>query len=125
MLLTGIFIIVIIAVCAYWYFNLRAREIALGAATYLCKTEQVQLLDDSVALRKALLKRYEGALCFNRLYTFDYVDNGTRLTASLTIVHNEMVNHQMPIDQSSPYAKHKVVQFKDFKHWKSRNDDHL
>jgi hypothetical protein len=41
----------------FWWDSLMKRELALKAARRLCEQANVQLLDDSIALRKLTLRR--------------------------------------------------------------------
>src|SRR5690625_6803062 len=65
---------------AYVWRALQARELAYAAARRECENMQVQLLDQSVYLRKLWFRRNKhGRLGFWRVYYFEFtVTGGTR-----------------------------------------------
>jgi len=65
---------------AYVWRALQARELAYAAAHRECENMQVQLLDQSVYLRKLWFRRNKhGRLGFWRVYYFEFtVTGGTR-----------------------------------------------
>ena len=70
-ILVLIFIVILI-----WRSNLRAREQAIYIAKQTCKKINVQLLDDTVALKKTRLTRNDGgSICWLRNYEFEYSTN--------------------------------------------------
>lgn len=73
--LTGLVMIVLIA--AFWMDVLGAREACLLAAREACAREEVQLLDESVAVERTRLARDEdGRLGLRREYIFDFSRTG-------------------------------------------------
>lgn len=61
----------------YWYAGMQAREQAVAVSRRACTDAAVQLLDDSVALRRIRLARdVSGQLRFQRDYRFEFSDNG-------------------------------------------------
>ena len=59
----------------FWFDSLRARERSTRTARKLCEKEQVQLLDDTVALGRIWLGRGDaGRIQVCRVYLFDFVD---------------------------------------------------
>ncbi|MEY6433839.1 DUF3301 domain-containing protein [Thioalkalicoccus limnaeus] len=58
----------------FWLDSLRAREIALGICQAACAQRDLQLLDQTVALRRLGLRRTLAGLRFRRVYRFDYSD---------------------------------------------------
>lgn len=61
----------------YWYAGMQAREQAVAASRRACTDAAVQLLDDSVSLRRLRLARDgSGQLRFQRDYRFEFSDNG-------------------------------------------------
>lgn len=57
----------------YWYASLRAKEQASHAAAEACRRQQLQFLDDTVALQRlALARDAQGRLALRRTYRFEY-----------------------------------------------------
>ncbi|MCC6535722.1 MAG: DUF3301 domain-containing protein [Burkholderiales bacterium] len=57
--------------------SLRAREAAVAAARSACSAEQLQFLDDTVAIQSVLPARNsDGHLRLRRIYGFEYSDTG-------------------------------------------------
>jgi len=70
-------IVLLAAVAWFWVDSLRAREAAIRAAKQACATEDLLLLDDTVAIRHLRLGRNdEGQLQLRRVYFFEYSDTG-------------------------------------------------
>ena len=60
-----------------WLDSLKARETAVAAAKAACNSEQLLLLDDTVAItRLGLARDGDGALRIRRIYGFEYSDTG-------------------------------------------------
>lgn len=72
----------------FWIESLGARERAGQICRQACQRCQVQLLDDTVALKRLWLRRNaEGRLCWERLYNFEFSDTGaTRRQGSLLML---------------------------------------
>jgi len=66
--------IAIVGIVAYvWWGNTTTREKALVAAKKACELANVQLLDDSVSLKKyRLLRDHTGSIKIARLFTFEF-----------------------------------------------------
>ncbi|MEO7916714.1 MAG: DUF3301 domain-containing protein [Dokdonella sp.] len=64
------------AALALWMNALRARERAVGIVRRLCERADVQLLDQSVALRKFRFTRIDGRLALLRRYGFEVSVDG-------------------------------------------------
>lgn len=61
----------------FWQHSLRAREIAIHAAQDLCKRQNLQLLDGTVALNGLRLQRAAaGHIALQRTYQFEYSRDG-------------------------------------------------
>jgi len=70
LLLTGI-------LCLLWWRGQKAREVALKHVRKRCNEMDIQLLDESVALRAIWLKRDEsGRLHLWRRYHFEFTSTG-------------------------------------------------
>ena len=61
---------------ALWMTALRARERAVGIVRQLCERADVQLLDQSVALRSFKFTRIDGRLALLRRYGFEVSVDG-------------------------------------------------
>ena len=60
-----------------WVDSLKAREAAIRAAKQACATENLLLLDDTVAIRHIHFGRDdEGNMRLRRVYFFEYSDTG-------------------------------------------------
>ena len=60
----------------FWQDTLRIRELALAAAHQVCRRQQLQLLDATVALRRVVLRRSAGRLRLQRTFQFSYSSEG-------------------------------------------------
>jgi hypothetical protein len=71
-----------------WFDTLRAREAAMDAARRACEMEQLQLLDETVALaRWNLARNDEGRIAIRREYRFEFSDTGNnRLQGSVMLL---------------------------------------
>jgi len=79
---------------AYWANAMRARELARRVGEQACRQHGVQLLDDTVALRRIRWRRDErGRLVFERWYRFEYaVDGFIRHDGSVTLMGGRVLN---------------------------------
>ena len=60
-----------------WLDSLKARDIGIAAARSACQSEDLQLLDDTVAIAGLRLARdADGRLLLQRAYAFEYSDTG-------------------------------------------------
>lgn len=97
-------LLLILAGAYAWQNALRAREEARVRCRDLCARAGVQLLDQTVALRRVRFERVPGqGIQLRRCYGFDYSTNGVdRLHASLDLLAGELVAHDLPaVDTSS------------------------
>lgn len=76
----------------FWIASLGARERAGQFCRQACRRCQVQLLDDTVVLKRLRPRRdLEGRLCWERRYHFEFSDTGaTRRQGSLLMVGRRM-----------------------------------
>mgnify|MGYP001324489547 CR=1 FL=1 len=71
----------------YWLDSLRARELALGICRAACEQRALQLLDQTVALRRLRLRWTTEGLRLRRTYRFEFSDAGAeRYSGYLTLV---------------------------------------
>ena len=76
-MLEVLLIIVLLALAWFWSDSIRSREIASHAGKQLCARYQVQLLDDSIHLKKLYVSRLPPPATFpfwkiKRCYRFDF-----------------------------------------------------
>jgi hypothetical protein len=60
----------------FWLNTIRVREFALDAARDVCRRQDLQLLDATVALQRLTLRRAAGQLRLERTFRFSYSDDG-------------------------------------------------
>jgi hypothetical protein len=95
----------IVLLSAYWIWQnaLRARERARALARELCARGGVQLLDQTVSLRRVRLQRVPGrGLRLLRCYGFEVsVDGDDRRHGSLDLLDDEIVSWDLPMPQEA------------------------
>ena len=65
----------------YWWDTSAAKDRARLAAKQQCELQDLQLLDDTVALKKTRLKRdRRGLISFLRQFTFEFSSDGEQRT---------------------------------------------
>jgi len=71
----------------FWYDSSRAKEAAVAAAKRACASEDLQFLDDTVALvRLWPVREGDGRLRLQRVYGFEYSDTGdNRIKGSIVL----------------------------------------
>lgn len=76
-----------------WYDSLEAREKAVAAARSACASEDLLLLDDTVAIvRIGVGRDGEGVLRIRRVYDFEYSDTGNdRSAGSVAMLGNRVL----------------------------------
>lgn len=76
-----------------WYDSIHVRELGLRAARRACEAEDLQLLDDTVAIASLSLARDDGGqLRLRRAYGFDFSDTGNnRRRGSLVMLGEEVL----------------------------------
>jgi hypothetical protein len=63
----------------FWLDSMRAREIATGLCRHVCQQQQLQFLDDTVALNvMGLARNAQGRIQIRRIYRFEYSDDGVQ-----------------------------------------------
>jgi len=83
----GLLILLFISLVAIsWWHHTRAREVARQMAHQACREAGVQLLDDSVGLRRLRVRRRQGTWQVERIFRFDFSRDGAdRWTGSLEL----------------------------------------
>jgi hypothetical protein len=132
---TLLVIVLLLLVIWLWESNMRAKESALRGCNGLCKTHDLQLLDDTIALKKISLKRGKnGAIAFYRVYAFEYnTDGQNRRVGELSLLGNQVVNQGLfstTILTKTPDAQNDIPRtvkssnnVVDFREYKAQNDD--
>lgn len=79
---------ILAALVWFWFDSLTAREIAIRAVRSACHSEQLQLLDETIAIDTVRLARSEsGALAIRRIYQFEYSNTGSnRLSGTVHLL---------------------------------------
>ncbi len=85
----------------FWLDSMRAREAALDAGRRACQAENVQFLDDTVALSRIRLVRAEsGRVSVARVYDFEFSDTGNnRRAGSMSLLGATLVALRLPIPE--------------------------
>jgi len=75
-----------------WFDGTRVREIAVARARKHCHVNEVQFLDDTVALASINPTRNEnGRFALERTYTFEYSDTGNNRKIGSIIMLGQVV----------------------------------
>ena len=70
-------LLALVGYAVYLFSALRIRELALQAVLQACKRDDVQLLDQTVGIRRISLSRdQQGRWCVWRMYRFEYSFDG-------------------------------------------------
>ncbi len=103
----SIFILIGLAlIVGFWLDSLKTREKALESAGHACERLHVQLLDETVTLKKLrFLPLFSGKGCL-RHYTFEYSDGTEARLSSYLILQGKTV-----IEVGFFNTKNKVVPF--------------
>ena len=75
-----------------WRESLRAREAATRAGRRICEANDVQFLDETVALAKLSLG-WNGRVALLRSYRFDYSTDGADRATGLVVVQAGAIVH--------------------------------
>lgn len=97
MLLPLLLLIGILLAAWLWRASMQAKEIATHAAENACEKNNLQFLDETVALKSIKFKRDEtGSPCFLRHYQFEYYDGEQdRKISTLDLIGNTVVNIEL------------------------------
>ncbi|MBK9022107.1 MAG: DUF3301 domain-containing protein [Sulfuritalea sp.] len=76
-----------------WLDSLKAREAAVAAARAACRSEDLLLLDDTVAIARLRFARDgDGVLRIQRVYGFEYSDTGNdRHSGSIVMLGSQVL----------------------------------
>lgn len=94
-----ILLLVLAAVVFFWQDALRANELARRMSQRICADAQVQLLDQTVALRRLGLSRNaDGRLGLRRWYSFELSTDGQdRHRGNLRMAHGRLEDYSLPV----------------------------
>ncbi len=86
-------LLLLVATAWLWLDSLKAREAAVAAAKAACVSEDLLLLDDTVAIARLRFARDgEGVLRIQRAYGFEYSDTGNdRHTGSVVMLGSRVL----------------------------------
>ena len=80
----------------FWFDSTRSHELAVQITSRLCFKHDVQLLDETVALRRLGLSWPREGLRLKRTYRFDYTIEGTeRRTGSLVLLGSRLAAYNI------------------------------
>lgn len=99
-------LLIVLALLYLWQSALRTRERARALGNELCAQAGVQLLDQTVALKRLRVRRLPGhGLQLWRCYGFELSTNGTdRQRGSLDLVAGEVVAYDLPPAATAAHA---------------------
>lgn len=90
-------LLVFVAGVGLWMKSSTARERAVREARGLCQRYELQLLDETVGLRRLRLRRMDGLLRIERCYDFEVsVDGRDRKSGELWMVGNVVTHTSLP-----------------------------
>ena len=95
--------LLILAAFYVWHNALRAREQARALANTLCARSGLQLLDQTVALRRVRLCRLPGeGLRLLRCYGFEVsTDGNDRRHGSLDLLDGDVISYDLPVHETT------------------------
>ena len=94
MLLPLIALIVLLLAAWFWRSSMQGKELATLAARNICETHDLQLLDETVAIKSLKFRRDEmGSPALLRHYEFEYYDGDqTRKKSTIDLLCNVVVD---------------------------------
>ena len=95
--------VLLVGIGWFWWDSLNKRELAVRVARIVCQKADVQLLDETVAMRRLRIARDENQrVCLLREFGFEYSDTGdNRLPGYVYLMGDRVVDANLVI----PYAK--------------------
>jgi hypothetical protein len=89
----AISLIVLAALAWLWFDSLKARDAGIHAARITCQAENLQLLDDTVAIASLRLARNDdGRALLRRVYQFEFSNTGdNRRSGSVVLLGHRVV----------------------------------
>ncbi|HEU4663919.1 MAG TPA: DUF3301 domain-containing protein [Dokdonella sp.] len=108
MLGTWTFLLVIVVAVWTWMDILRARELAIAHSRTLCREAGVQLLDQTVSLKRLAIARRQGLPTVVRRYGFEVsLDGSDRHRCHLDLAGRRLEAWSLPLGED---ARSRVVQ---------------
>lgn len=95
---------VVVAMAVFWWRQDVFRRRALILAKTACDRADVQLLDDSVGLRRLRLRRFDGRFMIERRFGFEFSPSGAARYPGWIIFHGNDV-HSVALDESRMLAE--------------------
>jgi len=98
------FLLLLAALGWFWFDSLRALEIARNMGKHVCRNENLQFLDDTVAnIGLALARDKTGRRVLRRTYRFLFSETGnTRLEGRLVLIGDKVESVTMEPYQIMP-----------------------
>ena len=86
-------LLLVVALAWLWLDSLTTRETAIAATKAACQSENLLLLDDTVAItRIGVARNDDGEVRLQRIYGFEYSDTGNnRRTGSLAMLGSRVL----------------------------------
>jgi len=96
-------LLLLVAFAWLWLDSLKAREAAVSATKAACRSEDLLLLDDTVAIARLRFARDgEGVLRIQRVYGFEYSDTGNdRHSGSVVMLGSRVLVINIRLRQGS------------------------
>jgi hypothetical protein len=80
-------------IALFWHSSLAARELANRVAAETCTNASVQMLDGTVAIhRLRLVRGGDAPLAWQRIYVFDYTDDGYRRRQGFVVLTGDTLD---------------------------------
>jgi len=93
----------VVGVALFWWQQDKLHRRALALAKNACARAEVQLLDDSVGLRRLRLRRINGHFMIERQFGFEFSPSGAARYPGVIIFYGSAV-HEVDLDLSSLLA---------------------
>ncbi len=104
---TWILLLAIAVVVWAWMDALRAREQAIRIGRALCREAGVQMLDQTVSLKRLRIARRDGLPTLLRRYGFEVsVDGSDRHRGHLDLGGYRLESWSLPLMEAAPAAEH-------------------
>ena len=129
-------IVLLLLIIWLWQSSMHAKEVALAACKTLCEQHHLQLLDDTISLKKIRLRRGDsGSVKFYRVYAFEYnTDGHTRRVGELGVLGKRVIDQRLfshttlttapeAANDATPNTAKPSATIIDFRQYKAQNDD--
>ena len=96
-------LLVCVVAALAWRASVTAREAAVRTCRKACRSYELQLLDDTVALTSVRVLRTHGRLRLRRVYQFEVSSDGTdRLVGSISLAGSDVESIYLPEPAGRP-----------------------